>query len=294
MSAIAVIGLGRMGTAMARKLVDAGHDVHVWNRSRQAADALCSDVHATPFVSAAEAVVGVDVVICVLADGKATRSTLVADPLFMEALDPSSITCDMSTSGVESAQTLAREFKAHDRVFIDAPVSGSVATVAAGGLLVMASGARDAVDRASPAFGAFSKRVVYLGAAGQGQAMKLAVNLVVFALNSAVAEALALAEKAGIATSDAYEVLENSAVAAPLVHYKKASFLDPATPVGMSLDLVQKDLVLALSLGQERRALTPLTEALLHEVSAACGDGFGTQDMAELLQFLAGRRPGVK
>ena len=131
-------------------------------------------------------------------------------------------------------------------------MSGSVATVAAGQLLVMASGAAADVDAATPVLSAFAARVIRVGDAGQGQAMKLAVNLVVHDLNSAVSESLVLAEGAGIDPATAYDVLENSAVGAPFVRYKRAAFLEADQPVAMSLDLVAKDfrLIAELAAGQ--------------------------------------------
>ena len=111
--------------------------------------------------------------------------------------------------------------------FVDAPVSGSVPAVEAGTLLVMAGGEPDAVDAARPVLGAFARKVLHVGPAGAGQTMKLAVNLVVHDLNAAVAEALRLARSAGIAAADAYDVFQESVVAAPYVRLQASRVPGP-------------------------------------------------------------------
>ena len=108
---------------------------------------------------------------------------------------------------------------------------------------------------------AFAARVITVGDAGRGQAMKLAVNLVVHDLNSALSESLRLAEGAGIDPATAYDVLESSAIGAPFVHYKRAAFLDEDQPVAMSLGLVAKDLRLIAQLADRQGAPVPVSQA---------------------------------
>jgi len=124
--------------------------------------------------------------------------------------------------------------------------------------------------------------------------MKLAVNLIVHNLNAAVSEALALATTAGISGEAAYDVFEQSVIAAPFVGYKRAAFLDARTPVAMSLDLVNKDLQLVAELAGELGVRLPVTDAAARSVAAACAAGFGLDDMASLTRFLtlpAGSQP---
>jgi len=150
------------------------------------------------------------------------------------------------------------------------------------------------VERARPAFEAFSENVVHLGEAGRGQAMKLASVLVVHSLNSAVAEGMALATRSGIDPEMAYRVLRSSSVGAPYLAYKERVFLSEDAPVAMSLDLTGKDLRLidglASDLGLKLRALDGVTA----EVAAAREAGFGETDMADLLRFLVGQRPPIR
>jgi 3-hydroxyisobutyrate dehydrogenase-like beta-hydroxyacid dehydrogenase len=120
--------------------------------------------------------------------------------------------------------------------------------------------------------------------------MKLAVNLVLHDLNAALAEALRLAERSGLRREDAYGVLEQSVVGAPFVRYKRAAFLDPATPVAMTLALVEKDLQLITAQAEAGGAAAPVTAAALAEVRRAVRAGLGGSDMADLSRF-EGTRP---
>jgi 3-hydroxyisobutyrate dehydrogenase-like beta-hydroxyacid dehydrogenase len=171
--------------------------------------------------------------------------------------------------------------------FVDAPVSGSVPTVEAGHLLVMAGGEAQAVAALAPVLSAFAKQVVHLGGVGTGQAMKLAVNLVVYDLNAAISEALVLATRSGIEASTAYDVFQNSVVAAPFVNYKRDSFLNEDAPVAMSLELVAKDLRLIAALADDVQAAVSGTRAVQAEVVAACAAGRNHQDLASLSRYLA-------
>ncbi len=286
MASVAVLGMGRMGAAMARKLVEAGHDVVVWNRTQATAEAVARDIGATVGASPAEAVQGADLVISILATGEATVSVLTNDAV-ISALRAEAVVCDMATSGVEAVREVAEVLASAGVRFVDAPVSGSVPTIIAGQLLVMASGDESGIRDAEVVLRAFAKRVAHLGPAGAGQAMKLSVNLVVHTLNSALSEALVLAASGGVAPEAAYDIFQDSVVAAPFVSYKRAAFLDPDTPVAMSLDLTAKDLGLITGLARAEGVATVVADAVRSEVEGACSAGWGDRDMAALARFLA-------
>ena len=288
MAEVAILGTGRMGSAMARRVAGAGHDLTIWNRTEAAARAVAAALSGARITVAASpdvAVAGKTVVLSVLSDGDAGRAVLLDDAV-LAALTPGTVVCDLGTSGVSAAQELAGGVSTAGARFVDAPVSGSVPAVEAGSLLVMAGGDADAVAAAATVIGAFARRIVHVGGVGAGQAMKLAVNLIVHNLNAAVAEALTLATSAGITANGAYDVFEESVVAAPFVLYKRAAFLDPGAPVAMSLDLVNKDLHLITGLAHELGVHLPITNAAVQAVNAACEAGFGPNDMASLSRFL--------
>jgi 3-hydroxyisobutyrate dehydrogenase-like beta-hydroxyacid dehydrogenase len=144
------------------------------------------------------------------------------------------------------------------------------------------------VQRASTVYGSFAREVVYLGEAGRGQAMKLCAGLVVHTLNSAVAEGLALAIRAGIDPSLAYGVFTASSVGAPYLTYKRETFLGTEAPVAMALDLSGKDLSLILDYARDRGLTLPVLSGVVDEVSAARARGYGTSDMADVLRFVLG------
>jgi len=287
MAEVALLGTGRMGSAMVRKLAAAGHNVTVWNRSYEAARTLADSCGSgvTVATTPAEAVAAGTFVLSVLADGRVTREVaLNADVL--AAYRPGTIFCDMATGGYASAVELDARLTQAGVRFVDAPVSGSVPTIESGQLLVIGSGDSNAIDEIRPVLEAFARLVLDLGPAGSGQVMKLAVNLVVYDLNAAVSEGLNLAEKAGVPREIAYSVFEESVVAAPYVKYKRPAFVGTDAPVAMSLQLVQKDFGLIAELAAEVSAPIAGTRAVAELVAKAVSAGFGAEDMAALSRHL--------
>jgi 3-hydroxyisobutyrate dehydrogenase len=278
-----------MGAAMARRLSAAGHRLTIFNRTRSVAESVAAGI-GDPRLRIADrpetAVAGAEVVLSVLADGDVTVQVLLAPPV-LAALAPGAVVCDLATSGIDAARELTAGLAAVKRQCVDAPVSGSVATVDAGQLLVMVGGEASAVAAVTPVLGAFARRIVHLGPTGSGQAMKLTVNLVVHNLNAALSEALVLAERSGISPERAYDVIEESVVGAPFVRYKRSAYLDDQPPVAMSLDLVRKDLRLIMALAATLDSPLPATAGAAEAVAAACDEGWGGQDMAVLRRFLA-------
>jgi len=290
MKSVAILGVGKMGSAMAKELATAGYQVTLWNRNQSVADKLASEINLpTVTVSATPkaALENVDIALCLFTNGIVTQSVLLDDTQVLEGVRSNLIIVDMGTSGVESAKALASALASKKIAFIDAPVSGSVATIAAHQLLVMASGDKAVIEQATPVFSVFAKKTAYLGQAGAGQAMKLAVNLIVHTLNAAVSEGLALATASGIDAAAAYDVLEDSVVAAPFVKYKRAAFLDPELPVAMRIDTVLKDLNLILGLGHTTGVQLTATEGVAELFALAQAAGYESKDMSALLSYLS-------
>ncbi len=288
MSTVAILGTGKMGGAIAKELVAAGHQVFLWNRTAESATKLATEIN-SPLVTcsskASEAVAAAEIVITMLVSGKITQQVLLDDGEVLNGATAGKIFIDMGTSGVETAKLLSDRLSARDLRFIDAPVSGSIATISAHQLLVMASGDEDAIAEVTPVLSVFSKKVANLGAAGNGQAMKLAVNLIVHTLDAAVSEGLAIAVNSGIPLSAAYDVLEESVVAAPFVKYKRAAFLDPEVPVAMRIDTVVKDLGLIDELGRTLGLSLATAPAVAQAFTNAVEAGLGERDMARLLEL---------
>lgn len=287
---ITVLGIGKMGAAMTKELITAGYELKIWNRNHNIAEDLAEQISSpnlfvAPTVKSALA--DCDLAICTFTNGEVTQSVLLDDPNVLEGVRSNLIIVDMGTSGVESAQTLASALGSKSISFIDAPVSGSVATIASHQLLVMASGEESIIDQARPVFSAFAKKTAFLGKQGSGQAMKLSVNLIVHTLNAAVSEALALAIANGVDASSAYDVLEDSVVAAPFVKYKRAAFLERQTPVAMRIDTVNKDLRLILELGESSGVDLGVTIGVSELYQKAQEAGFEAKDMAALFRYVS-------
>jgi 3-hydroxyisobutyrate dehydrogenase-like beta-hydroxyacid dehydrogenase len=267
---VAVVGTGRMGSAMAERLANGGFAVVVYNRTPERAAALAERIGATVAETAADAAARADVVITMLADDAAVRASYAGPEGIAAGMHAGSVAVDMSTVLPDTVRAIARDVRATGAGILDAPVSGSVASTLSGQLTIMAGGDAADLDRARPVLDRLAGRVFHLGPLGTGAAMKLAVNTVIFGLNGAVAEALVLAERSGIDRELAYDVLAGSAVGAPFVGYKRAAFLDPdATPVAFSLGLAGKDLGLIRTLADASGTPMPQAATNLEVITAA-------------------------
>jgi len=288
-TAVGVLGIGRMGGSMARALAAAGFEVVCWNRTPAAAEALAGEVRGRAMARPADVAVAADVCISMLADGPAVEAVFRGRDGLLAGARPGNVLVDSSTVPPSTIRGLASDARAAGAGILDAPVSGSVALARSGGLTIMVGG--DAVDleRARPVLDALATTVFHMGPLGSGAAMKLAVNAVIFGLNEALAEALVLAEAAGIDRHAAYDVLAASAVGAPFVGYKRAAFLEPdTTPVAFAVDLAAKDLQLIADLAHEVGIPMPQAIANLEAIRAASADGRGDHDFSTVAEHLRG------
>lgn len=283
----AVIGLGRMGSAMTRTLDRAGFPLVIHNRTRAAAESVAADTRAAIAETPREAAAAADVIITSLADDRAVHAVFEGPDGLVAGLTPHSVVLETSTIDPDTSRSLLPTVSDRGAAFLDAPVSGSVALVDAGTLTFMVGGDEDALDRARPVLGALGANVFHLGPVGAGHTVKLAVNALVHAINTAVAEALVLAEKAGVDRASVYDVFMAGAGGSPFVTYKQAAFLDPeASPVAFSLDLVAKDLDLILALADRVGAPMQQGEANRTVTATAIEAGFGGSDMSAIAVHL--------
>ena len=289
---VAVVGAGRMGAAMVGTLRRAGVEVLVFNRTRPRAEAVAEATGAAVAAPAREAAAGAQGVLSSLADDAAVEAAFTGPDGVVAGLRPGTVVCESSTidpGTVRRLRPLVEDRGAH---LLDTPVSGSVSTVEAGQLAIMAGGDPAVLDRVRPVLEPLAKQVFHMGELGSGAVMKLTVNSVLHGLNLALAEGLVLAERAGVARGTAYEVIASSAVAAPFVHYKREAFEHPGgPPVAFSLDLVSKDLDLVLGLAAQAGA--PMEQAATNRqvVRAAVAAGLGAHDLSELATYLRSAAP---
>lgn len=282
---VAVVGTGRMGSAMVDRLVSAGHDVRVYNRTRARAEAVAA-AHGLPVApTPREAVADAEVVLVSLADDAAVREAYLGPDGIVAGLGVDTVVADTSTVDPETIRALGPDVARPGSTLLDTPVSGSVSVVEAGQILVMAGGDPASVEKARPALEAFSRRILVLGPLGSGATMKLAVNSLVHALNVALAEALVLAEKAGVERAAAYEVFASGATAAPFVLYKRQAYEDPGSaPVAFAIDLVAKDLDLASALAERVGAQVPQLTVNRAVVQRALDAGLGQADLSAVAE----------
>jgi 3-hydroxyisobutyrate dehydrogenase len=241
MSRVAFLGLGRMGSLMARRLVDAGHDVTVWNRTAARADPLVTAgarAAATPH----EAVTGASVVITMLADPPAVESVLAdAAP----ALGPSATVVEMSTIGPDAVITLAGRLPGVD--LADAPVKGSLPAAESGDLVILFGGSAETLSRVREVLDVLGT-IEHVGPLGAGAATKLIVNVALIATYALIGEALALGDRMGLATATTLDALSGTVVGS-MIPRVQAAIDQPEGPAGFAYGLAAKDLRLAVEAG---------------------------------------------
>jgi 3-hydroxyisobutyrate dehydrogenase-like beta-hydroxyacid dehydrogenase len=273
-----------MGAAMAGTLLRAGEPVTVYNRTRARAEAIEG---VTVAGTAREAAAGAEVVIVSLADDDAARDAYERPDGLVAGLRSGTVVLETSTLSPGVVRELAPLVEERGAALLDAPVSGSVPLVERGELTFMVGGDAAALEAVRPVLDVLGKRVFHLGGHGAGAIMKLAVNAALHGLNQAIAEALVLAEKAGIERSAAYEVFASSALAAPFVLYKRAAYERPdETPAAFTLGLVAKDLALAAGLAAEAGTPMPQLTVNRNMVATAVDAGLAEADMSALAVLL--------
>ena len=294
MTIVGLVGTGRMGSAMARAVRDAGLDVILYNRTAERAAALAlvlgCDVCTSPHEVAAKA----DIVLTMLADDDAVLATWRGPKGLIAGARPGTVLVDLSTVTPDTIRALEADTRATGAGILDSPVSGSVTTAQSGQLTLMVGGTADDLEKARPALEPLAKTIVHVGPLGAGAAMKLAVNTVIFGLNEALAEGLVLAEAAGVDRTMAYDVIAASAVGAPYVGYKRAAFVEPeTTPVAFSLDLAAKDLGLIQELAERVGLELPQAATNLDAIRTAALALGGDADFSAVAAQLRNERKGV-
>ena len=293
-SRVAVVGTGRMGAAMVGTLSRAGVEVVVFNRTRAKAAAAAEATGAAVAATAREAAASAQVVLSSLADDAAVGAAYTGGDGIVAGLQPGAVVCEASTIDPGTVRRLRPLVEDRGASLLDTPVSGSVSTVEAGQLTIMAGGDAAVLERARPALEPLAKQIFHVGELGTGAVMKLAVNSILHGLNLAVAEALVLAERAGVERATAYEVFAASAIAAPFVHYKREAFEHPGRPpVAFSIDLVAKDLDLILALAAQAGATMDQAATNARVAEAAVAAGLGDHDLSELATYLRGTPDGA-
>jgi 3-hydroxyisobutyrate dehydrogenase-like beta-hydroxyacid dehydrogenase len=291
MANLGFVGLGVMGSRMAHRLLTAGHTVTGYNRTKSKArellDAGMKWADTPRGVAQAS-----DIIFTMVANTEALYAVTGGQDGILSGLTPEKIYIDMSTVSPAASRDLAAQVAAKGAQMLDAPVSGSVSTLEEGKLSIMAGGPRDAFERARPILEAIGPKVTHVGGNGLAVSMKIATNLSLAVQMLAFSEGVLLAEKSGIARQTAVEVLLNSVIASPMVKYRGPFVLNMPDEAWFDVNMMQKDLLLALEMGRQLDAPLPTTAITNEMLTAARGMGLAEKDFAILFEVLA-RMAGV-
>lgn len=277
---------------MASSIVRGDFDVVLWNRDASKAERLGAALDMPVAATAAAAASQADVIVTSLADDEALQRVYLGKDGVVEGIRPGTVAIDTSTVDPRTIDRVGAEVDETGAGFLDCPVSGSVSTVESGALTIMVGGEAHLLERVRPVLDTLAARVIHVGGRGAGSATKLAVNGLVHGLNVALAEAVVLAERAGVDRATAYEVFASGAGGAPFVQYKREAYEHPDdVPVAFSLDLVAKDLELITALGERVGAPMRQASTSLDVVNSAVESGFGARDLSAVAVFLRGEEP---
>ena len=292
MANLGFIGLGVMGGQMVDRLLGKGHTVTGYNRTRTKAQWLIDK--GMRWADSPKAVVAAaDVTFAMVTNAAATASITEGPDGLLAGLGPGKLFVDISTINPEVSRSLAAKVRAKGADMVDAPVSGSVITLQQGKLSVMVGGRREAFDRLEPLLRDIGPKVIYIGENGHALAMKIAINLSLAVQMLAFSEGVLLAEKSGISRAVAVDALVHSAVASPMIQYRGPFVLQQPEEAWFDVNMMQKDMLLAMDLGRKLDVPVPATAVTNEFLTAARGMGWEKLDFAVMFDVLASMA-GVK
>ena len=292
MATVGFAGLGVMGGGIARRLLGAGHTVHGYNRTREKAQPL-EELGLVLANTPREAAEAGDVIFSMVTNVEALRAVAEGDDGIVAGLSPGKVWIDMSTAAPAVSRELAERVREVGADMVDAPVSGSVSTLEEGRLSIMVGGAEETYERVRPLLLDIGPTVNRVGDNGQALLMKIAVNLSLHVQMVAFCEGLLLAEKDGIDRETAVEVMLSSVIASPMLKYRGPFVLELPDEAWFDVNMMQKDMLLALEAGRQLDVPMPTTAVANELLTAARGLGLEHEDFAvvyEVLAELAGLR----
>ncbi|HVC86012.1 MAG TPA: NAD(P)-dependent oxidoreductase [Gaiellaceae bacterium] len=277
-----LIGLGHMGTAMAERLLDAGYELLVYNRTPEKTGAL-AERGAAVAETAAELVEQVDVVLTSLANDEAFEAVAAR---VVAGARPGTVLVDTSTVSPAVSAGVASLAEAASVPYLRAPVSGNPTVVRAGNLSFIVSGERETLVRVEPVLRAIGSTIHHVGEAEQARVVKLAINLMIAGLAQLMSEALVLGEAAGVSRASLLEVMGSSAAGAPFVRYKTEPLLHDDFSATFTTALMEKDVDLVLAVAEEAGVELPLAGELKALLRGAIEAGYADDDFISLFLHL--------
>jgi 3-hydroxyisobutyrate dehydrogenase-like beta-hydroxyacid dehydrogenase len=291
MSKVGFIGLGVMGGQMVNRLLSKGHTVTGYNRTRSKAQWLIDKGmkwEDSPRAVAAAS----DFTFAMVTNAAAISAIADGSDGMLAGLGPGKIFLDMSTLSPSVSRALAEKVRERGADMVDSPVSGSVITLQEGKLSVMVGGRRETFEKVKPLLHDIGPKVTYVGDNGVALSMKIATNLSLAVQMLAFSEGVLLAEKSGIAREIAVDVLTHSAVASPMIQYRGPFVLKQPEEAWFDVNMMQKDMVLAMELGRQLDVPLPTTAISNEFLTAARGMGMEKLDFACMFDVLA-RMSGI-
>jgi 3-hydroxyisobutyrate dehydrogenase-like beta-hydroxyacid dehydrogenase len=291
MANVGFVGLGVMGSRMVNRLLEKGHVVTGNNRTRSKAQWLIE--RGMRWAESPRAVcVAADVTLTMVTNSSALAAIAEGPDGLLAGLSAGKILVDMSTVSPSVSRALALKVRETGADMVDSPVSGSVTTLEQGKLSVMVGGRRETFERVKPLLEDIGPKVTYVGENGLALSMKVATNLSLAVQMLAFSEGVLLAEKSGIARETAVDVLTHSVVGSPMVQYRGPFVLRMPEEAWFDVNMMQKDMLLALELGRQLDVPLPTTAVTNEFLTAARGMGLAKQDFAVVFDVLA-RMSGV-
>jgi 3-hydroxyisobutyrate dehydrogenase len=286
MANIGYIGLGAMGSNMVARLLDKGHNVTGYNRTRSKAEWLI-EKRMNWADSPAQVCAAADVILSMVTNDAAIIDIAEGPSGLLAAMTPEKLWVDMSTVSASTARSLVEKVREKGADMVDAPVSGSTVTLKKGDLLIMVGGRKQTFDRLQPLLLDIGRKVIHVGDNGCGLICKIATNLSLAVQMLAYSEGILLVEKSGIPREIAIEVLSNGVIASPMIQYR-SNFVAklPDEPL-FNVNMQQKDMLLALELGRKLNVPLPTTAITNQFLTAARGMGYAEKDFAVMFNVLA-------
>jgi 3-hydroxyisobutyrate dehydrogenase-like beta-hydroxyacid dehydrogenase len=292
MAKLGFVGLGVMGSEMVLRLLEKGQTLTGYNRTQSKAARLLEKGMKWGG-SPKEVAAASDFTFSMVTNSAALDMIVEGPDGLLAGLAPGKVLIDMSTVSPEFSRSVAAKVRAKGADMVDAPVSGSVITLQEGRLSVMVGGRRDTFDRILPLLLDIGPKVTYVGGSGLALVMKIAANLSLAVQMLAFSEGVLLAEKSGIPREIAVEVLTNSAIASPMVKYRGPFVLKLPAEAWFNVNMMQKDMLLALDLGRTLDVPMPTAAVTNEFLTSARGMGLVHEDFAVLFDVLASMS-GVK
>jgi 3-hydroxyisobutyrate dehydrogenase-like beta-hydroxyacid dehydrogenase len=286
MAKLGFVGLGVMGGELVNRLLSKGHSVTGYNRTRGKAEWLIKKgmrwADSPRDVAAAS-----DVTFSMVTNSSALEAIVEGPHGILAGLGPGKLYADISTVSPEYSRAVAQKARETGADMVDSPVSGSVITLQEGKLSVMVGGKRETFEKLKPLFLDIGPKVTHVGENGLALVMKIASNLSLAVQMLAFSEGVLLAEKSGISRSVAVEVLTTSAIASPMIKYRGPFVLELPEEAWFNVNMMQKDMLLALELGRKLDVPMPSTAVTNELLTAARGMGLVEKDFAVLFDVLA-------